>query len=423
MFTRKATAYFALASFLLALALTLEDWQLATMVLPVASLFFLTNLSGFPEKVEVELERKITPSESFGDENILVEALVRNRSGTRLENLEVQETLPGTMKPRKGTNHLYSRLGRDETVKLSLEFENPGRGHYKIGPLTVRARDTFGLYLSEKRLEEDVLAVMPRPERVRGTELRPRHIGPWPGTIPSRASGLGTEFYSLRGYVPGDDMKRVNWKASARTNRLIVNEMEAERTTDVMLVLDTDVAFFEASEEELFERSIRAAASMSSLLLRQGNRVGLILQGVERGLVPPGFGKRQEKRILYMLAAARPGRAMIPTSYVITLLARLMLPSRAQMVIVSPLLDTGMVDGVRQLVMAGYSVMVLSPSPREPETFISEPERIAFAITRLERANVLLAVEKISTLIQWPPGIPLSGRLREVKRTRPRVLA
>ncbi len=423
MFTRKATAYFALASFLLALALILGDWQLAVMVLPVASLFFLTNLWGFPEKVEVELERRIVPSESFGDENILVEALVRNNSRAVLENVEVHETLPQTIIPAKGTNRLNVKLQPGETVKLSLEFENPGRGHYRIGPLTVRARDTLGLYLSEKKLEEDLLAVMPRPERVRGTELRPRHLGPWPGTIPSRATGLGTEFYSLRGYVPGDDMKRVNWKASARANRLILNEMEAERTTDVMLVLDTDVAFFEASEEELFERSIRAAASMSSLLLRQGNRVGLILQGEERGVVPPGFGRRQERRILYMLAAAKPGRAVIPTGYVITLLARLMLPSRAQMVIISPLLETGIVDGIGQLVMAGYSVIVLSPSPRDPETFGSEAERLAFAITRLERANVLLAVEKMCTLIQWPPGTRLSGRLREVKQTRPRVLA
>jgi uncharacterized protein (DUF58 family) len=215
----------------------------------------------------------------------------------------------------------------------------------------------------------------------------------------------------------------VNWKASARANKLIVNETEAERTTDVMLVLDTDVTFFEASEKELFEQSVKAAASMSSLLLRQGNRVGLILQGEERGIIPPAFGKRQERRILYMLAAAKPGRAGIPTSYVITLLAKLMLPSSAQMVIITPLLETGIVDGIRQLVIAGYSVMVLSPSPREPETFDSEPERLAFAITRLERSNILLAIEKVCTLIQWPAGTPLSRKLREVKQTRPRVLA
>lgn len=419
MFTKKAGSYFTLASILLILSLLFQDWQLAVLVLPIASLFFLTNAFGFPEKVDLELERRIIPSESFGEEDIRVEDWVRNKGDHPLDNVEVHEALAEKLVPHKGLNRVHSSLRPGEKMVLSLEFPNPGRGHHRVGPLTVRVRDSFGLYLVERRLEPEVLAVMPRPEKVRGTELRPRHVGPWPGTIPARTSGSGSEFYSLRGYTPGDDLKRINWKASARTNRLIVNETEAERVTDVMLVLDTDVAFFESSEKELFERSVRAAASMSSLLLRQGNRVGLILQGEERGIVPPAFGKRQERRILYMLATAKQGRALISTSYVITLLARLMLPARAQLVIISPLLEPDITGGIRQLVIAGYSVVVLSPLPVEPTMFRSEAERLAFKITQLERANVLLSVEKICTLIQWPAGVPLSRKLQEAKRLRP----
>lgn len=419
MFTRKAIGYFFLASLLLMLALIFEDWQLAVLVLPLASLFFLTNAFGFPEKVDVELSRSIVPAETFGHEEIRVMGRVENRGDSPLENVEIQENLPSEISLKKGAYQIYVSLLPGEGVDLSMEFEDPRRGHYSIGPLKVRVRDAYGLYLSERRLAADTLAVMPRPEKIRGTELRPRHLGPWAGTIPSRASGVGTEFYSLRGYVPGDDLKRVNWKATAHANRLIVNEMEAERVTDVMVVLDTDVAFYEASEKELFEQSVTAAASMTSLLLRQGNRVGLILQGEERGIVPPGFGKRQERRILYLLAAAKPGGAIIPTSYVMNLLARLMLPSRAQMVIISPLLDQGITDGIGQLVTAGYSVTVLAPSAKDPETYKSEAERLGFSIARLERANVLLAIEKMCTLIQWPAGIPLSRRLREVRRIRP----
>ncbi len=421
MFTRKAIVYFSLASILLMLALVLEDWQLAVLVLPLASLFFLTNAFGFPEKVEVELDRKLVPAETFGGEEIRVSGRVKNKGDALLENVEIQENIPGEISQEKGTDHAYVSLPPGGEVDLALELKDPGRGHYPIGPLTARVRDAFGLYLSERSLAPETLAVMPRPEKIRGTELRPRHLGPWAGAIPSRASGVGTEFYSLRGYVPGDDLKRVNWKATARSNRLIVNEMEAERVTDVMVVLDTDVSFYEASERELFEQSIKAAASMTSLLLRQGNRVGLILQGEERGIVPPGFGKRQERRILYLLAAAKPGAAIIPTSYVMNLLVRLMLPSRAQTVIISPLLDQGITDGIRQLVTAGYSVTVLAPSARDPDTYTSEAERLAFKVARLERANVLLAIEKMCTLIQWPAGVPLSRRLREARRIRPPI--
>jgi len=230
--------------------------------------------------------------------------------------------------------------------------------------------------------------------------------------------GLGTEFYSMRGYIPGDDPKRINWKASARYNELIVNETEAERVTDVMIVLDTDVTFFGPTESELFERGIQAASSMTRLLLRQGNRVGLVLQGGERGSIPAGFGKRHERRILYLLAAAKPGRASVSTSYVMNLLARRMLPSRSQIVIISPLLDPEIREGAKQLTIAGYSMLVLSPSPTPSASFQDQTEEIAFKLIMLERSISLLALERSSTVVDWPSGVPLSFVMSKVRSTR-----
>src|SRR6266540_1701520 len=210
---------------------------------------------------------------------------------------------------------------------------------------------------------------MPTPERLTSVQLRPKRVGPWPGVVPSKALGVGTEFYSMREYVPGDDPKRINWKASAHHNSLIINETEAERVTDIMIVLDTDVTFFGPAENEMFEREVHAAASIARLMLMHGNRVGLVLQGGERGSVPAGFGKRYERRILYLLSAAKPGRAAVSTSYVMNLLARRMLPSRAQIIIISPLLDPEVKEGVNQLTNAGYSMLILSPTPTAPGTF------------------------------------------------------
>jgi uncharacterized protein (DUF58 family) len=171
----------------------------------------------------------------------------------------------------------------------------------------------------------------------------------------------------------------------------------------------------------LFEREISAAASMADLLLLQGNRVGLILQGEERGVVPPAFGKRHERNILYLLAAAKPGRAMISTSYVITLLAHVMLPAKAQIVLISPLLDPAIVSGLRELAVAGYSLLVISPSMGEPAHFESEPEAIAFRMIMVERSNTLLAVQQFCTAVSWSVGVPLSTVLRKVRRVRPIV--
>ena len=388
------------------------------MVLPIASLFFLSNIWGLPEKVQLAISHQIVPSDSFGDEDISVNIRVSNRNSDPLGNVEVDEHLPSEIKVESGASRVLTQLGPRDHVELALTFHSPIRGHYWVGPLVARVQDPLGFYLAENIVEPEILSIMPKPERIRGAELRPRHLGPWPGTIPARTLGPGTMFYSLRDYVSGDDPKRINWKSSARHGRLIVNEMEAERVTDVMIVLDTDVSYYETAEAELFERGVRAAASMASFLLRQGNRVGMILQGEKRGVVSPAFGKRHERNILFLLAGAKPGRASLSTSYVITLLTRLMLPAKAQIVIISPLLDATILGGVRELAGAGYSILVLSPSPKAPAIFESEIEEIAYRMLMLERSNTLLALEKICTVAQWSAGVPLSTILAGVRRQR-----
>jgi uncharacterized protein (DUF58 family) len=421
LFTKKASAYFALATILLMLGLLLQDWQLAVLILPVASLFFLSNVWGLPETVKIRLSHQVIPSDSFGDEDVRVRIEILNETNGKLGNVEVHELIPDSIKIEKGAARIRTQLNSLGKLEVQLGFPSPIRGHYPVGPVVLRARDPFELYLVEAKAEAEVLSIMPRPERIRGAELRPRHLGPWPGIIPARTLGAGMEFYSMRGYVPGDDPKRINWKASARYRRLITNETEAERVTDVMIVLDTDVTFYEAAEAELFERGVRAAASLASLLLKQGNRVGMILQGEERGIAAPAFGKRHERNILFLLAAAIPGRAVIPTDYVVALLAKLLLPARAQIVIITSLMDNTIVAGIRGLVTSGYSVLVLSPSPGVPVRFESESEELAYRMLMLERANTLFALEKICSVSQWAVGIPLSVVLSKVRRIWPMI--
>ena len=423
MFTTKATVYFSLAISLLTAALLLDDFEIGVLVLGLASLFFLSNTLSFPEKVDIKLSRTIDPNETFGDQDVRVTSRVRNMGKTALANIELWETIEGEMVPEKGLNSGRAVIPALGESKLVFEFPSPPRAIYQIGPLVVRVRDPFGLYLVEKTLPPDTLAVMPRPESLTGVHLRPRHVGPWPGVIPSKILGVGTEFYSLREYVQGDDPKRMNWKASAKYNALIVNQTEAERVTDIMIVLDTDVGFYGPGEAQLFEQGVQAAASIAHLLLRLGNRVGLVLQGGERGSIPAGFGKRHEKRILYLLAEARPGRASVSTSYVMNLLARRMLPSRAQIVIISPLLDPEIKEGVRQLTIAGYSMLVLSPAPSAPSSFKFDEERIAFKLVMLERSITLLGLERSATVIDWSRAVPLSVVLSRVRRPRIPALA
>lgn len=396
----------------------MDDFEIGILVLALASIFFICNLWGLPERIDIRLGRQIIPDETFGGEIIRLESHVKNQTDSRIVNVEIVETLPAQIEPEKGLVRSMTTIESRGETRTLIEFPSPPRANYRIGPLTVRIRDQMGLYLAEERLPAETLSVMPRPERMVNVKLRPRRVGSWPGAIPSKVLGIGSEFYSMREYVDGDDPKRINWKASARQNSLIVNETEAERVTDIMIVLDTDVTLFGAVEGELFEREVHAAASIARFLLRQGNRVGLVLQGGERGSVPASFGKRHERKILYLLAAARPGRPTVSTSYVINLLARRMVPSRAQIVIISPLLDPEVRAGIQQLIIAGYTLLVISPTPSIPHTFSNVTEKTAFKLVLLERSVTLLALEKTSTVIDWPSAIPLSAMMTRVRLTR-----
>src|SRR4029077_6573450 len=159
-------------------------------------------------RVELGVKHQIAPSDSFGDEDIQVRIHVSNRSSEKVGNVEILESIPNTIKIEKGVNHGWGQLRASEELDFPREFHSPIRGRYELGPLVARARDPFGFYLVEASAGVETLSIMPRPERIRGAELRPRHLGPWPGTIPARTLGPGTEFYSMRSYVAGDDPKR-----------------------------------------------------------------------------------------------------------------------------------------------------------------------------------------------------------------------
>src|SRR5206468_2341164 len=83
------------------------------------------------------------------------------------------------------------------------------------------------------------LVVAPAMEDLRRAALQPRRTRPWFGQVASRRIGPGTEFWGVREYVAGDEVRRINWKASARLERLFTNEYEGERSGDGLIVLIT----------------------------------------------------------------------------------------------------------------------------------------------------------------------------------------
>ena len=92
----------------------------------------------------------------------------------------------------------------------------------------------------------------------------------------SKQKGLGSEFYGMRKYVFGDQFRLIDWKASARTQKLIVKEFESERDVSVMILVDSSSTMAGgAIENTKFEYAIRACMLLTKVALTRRDRVGV----------------------------------------------------------------------------------------------------------------------------------------------------
>jgi uncharacterized protein (DUF58 family) len=169
-------------------------------------------------------------------------------------------------------------LPPDATVTAAYRVPTDRRGLVQTGPLRTERRDVLGL--------ASKVTVLPG-----GAELLvvPRHVplpfpthgsaGPLGEHLRRKAWGLtGSEFHSLREYVPGDDLRRVNWKASARSTSLLVRETEQEGVRRCTVVLDTSSGEY---TPDAFEHAVSAAASVVTGADAAGVHTRLVAAGID----------------------------------------------------------------------------------------------------------------------------------------------
>ena len=170
-------------------------------------------------------------------------------------------------------------------------------GGYLVGEIFVRARDPMGLFVRESWVRASLpLRVYPRPETVRSV-VSPMETQVFAGNELSRATGEGIEFADTRPFMPGDRLRRINWRLTTRLGEPYVNEMHRERNADIVIFLDT---FAEArhGEEGTRLQAVRAAAALADLYLQRRDRIGLVSYGGILRWLQPSMGLVQRYRII-----------------------------------------------------------------------------------------------------------------------------
>lgn len=282
-----------------------------------------------------------------------VDVEVTLRSRRRLSNIILEEKLPALLgePARVPIGSLDS--GTEITHTYSLTAWR--RGAYRLGPLVARWGDPFGL--TERQLELAApfeMIVHPRVEPVTDRPLarlwedppqRPPVSKPWP---------IGMEFYGMRDYVPGDDTRRIVWRAYGRTGRLLVQEAEQGITDKVVIVMDQDLrTHSKGAVSESFEAGIRTAASLGVHHLREGYSV--TVEGTSGNICGPLRVGRARIELLDSLA--RLEREPGDLSVALSRLART-IPADAHVAVITPLLDAAAAATLRMLTARGRSVLV-----------------------------------------------------------------
>ncbi|MBT1164295.1 DUF58 domain-containing protein [Bifidobacterium felsineum] len=161
-------------------------------------------------------------------------------------------------------------LASGQSKHTELAFRTITRAVLPIGPLHIRKGDPFGFIRHEKQLAEQV-TVFIHPKTVRLSALNagiPRDLEGQPS---GQIVDDDLDFYGLREYTPGDDVRNVHWLSSAKTGSLMIRQYEATRRTDTSLTLDINPDDYASAEE--FEIAVSAHASIGVQCLVQNRPV------------------------------------------------------------------------------------------------------------------------------------------------------
>lgn len=203
----------------------------------------------------------------------------------------------------KRTLAYFSYVPHNAAAEQRVEQAFPQRGHVVIDGFELSTRFPFGFFRRRRRLRArnvDIV-VYPKPEII-SDEL---HLLPmYAGRMPSTRRGAGHDLFSMRDYQPRDDLRHIDWKATARTRRLTVREFTSEDERRISIVLDTGIPT-DADEDvnERFEHGVVQAASLLKHFVDERAEVRLVI-GDEVG--PFGSGIEHLYRCLRRLALVKP---------------------------------------------------------------------------------------------------------------------
>ncbi|AIF68538.1 MoxR associated protein [Palaeococcus pacificus DY20341] len=385
-------------------AFGLVRWEMAYLTLPIITLFFVAVIF-FKPSLDVEVVRTV-PNERILEGDI-VEIKLKLKAKERIPSLRIIEDIPNDLELVEGNREFVVSLRRGEEKELSYKVRIK-RGIHKFGKVRIEYQDPFGFFFISKTIEHfNEIVGVPKLEEVvtpystKGTKVT---VGP----LPSPRVGEGVEFHAIREYQPGDPLKIINWKASAKMSKIMSNEYESERKIDVVLIVDATY-----KGKEVFDHLVRAAASFMLDALNNGTSFGLLISEEVPMWIRIDYGKRHFFKCIDFLSIAKPDKNNM-IAYQVEHIIKTRFPARAQILYFSPLITEEGMEAVKLLYHYGYNVIVISPNPYSTIKPKTKEEELAKRILLLNRKVKLSKLAAYALIVDWDIHKPLKSAVSEV---------
>jgi uncharacterized protein (DUF58 family) len=250
---------------------------LVLLVLVLVSLIFVGTRG-----VLLAVSRRVSPDVVSVGQTATIAVEVRNESIIPSASAVWRDELPVGVES-DGSGTLLGLSGRGwEGDRQTLVYRavSGSRGRYRIGPLTVRGSDAFGLCQLERPAGgQDEMVVLPRIVSLDGGVSAPAALSD--ATIRAAMMGRGQDDVIARDYRPGDALRHVHWRATAHRGELMVRQEQRQDDARAILVLDNRREHWRSSGA--FEWAVSLAASIVVHLSAEGTGVTLVLTEPEEG--------------------------------------------------------------------------------------------------------------------------------------------
>jgi uncharacterized protein (DUF58 family) len=404
--------YSVLAAVGLLGALALRRPELAIVAAPFALLVVVGTRAARDPEIELEL--------AVADERTLertdLDAVVTVRARRPVDRLELLLELPPQVEVVTGDAGRSLRLRAGEARELEYTLRCTTWGVHELGRTRIRARDPFRIVGWEARgAETRKIKAYPSPMTLRRL-VPPAETQAFAGSEVARVKGEGVEYADIRDFVPGDRVRSINWRASARTQSLVVNERHPERNADVVLFVDSFVDV-RSGGRSVLEDAVRAAGALAAHYLDRRDRVGLVGFGGVLRWLHPGMGTTQRYRLVETMIET--GVEPTYTWRDVNIIPARVLPPASLVLALTPLVDPRFIAALEDLRGRRFDVAVVEVDPiPHVEPGRSDVERSAYRLWLLEREVLRSRLERLGVAIATWGERDLETVLEEVRTFR-----